>query len=174
MIFFSERNGLHADEQPGTNVVDAVSFQNLTPEQDYSVFGEMFGVNMKTAYRIDLHAALVELACREEGEGETVKIVTKTGVEKFDGDRGTVTFESGEEASAELVVAADGVKSIAAAHINGVDCPPLESSDTVVFRFTLAKEDVLSDPLAQQLLDAGPGMCTFKYATNHSRLKYPR
>lgn len=156
----------HADLNPATNVVSAESLEVLAPEADFRKSDEEFGIRMKTAYRVDLHAALVDLATRGDDAGAPVRIVTKAGIESFDGDNGTVVFESGEVATADLVVAADGVKSIAAAHINGAQCPPLESSDTIVFRFTLPKEDILSDPLAKQLLDAGPGMCTFNVGSD--------
>ena len=148
----------------GTNVVDAKSLKNLAPVSDFSNWGEKFGIRMKTAYRVNLHAALVELACSTDDKGEPVKIVTKAGVEAFDGDNGAVKFESGETAAADLIIAADGVKSTAAEYTNGADCGPLESSDTIVFRFTLPKEAILSDPVTKPLLDAGPGMCTYTSA----------
>lgn len=120
-----------------------------------------FGMKMMAAYRIDIHPVLVELARSEEGEGEPVEIVTRADVEGYDGEKGGVVFASGETRMADLVIAADGVKSSAAAYINDLECPAVDSSDTIVFRFTLSEEQMLSDPLTAPLLDAGAGMCTF-------------
>ena len=153
----------------GTNIVSAVNLEARAEEQDCRDWKRQFGVGMKTAYRIDLHAALVELATATTGEGEPVNIVTTAGVKDWNYKTGTVTFESGRMAEADLVIAADGVKSTAAAHINGPDCPEIDSSGTIVFRFILPKELILSDPLTKPLLDAGPGMCSFNVSPTADR-----
>lgn len=153
----------------GTNIVRAETLDTMAPFQDFRGYDKQFGIQMVTAYRISMHAALVDLACEEEDEGEPVTIVTSCGVESFDGDNGSVTLESGEKVTGDLIIAADGVKSSAAAHINGPDCPPLESSDTIVYRFTLPEDTILSDLLTKELLDAGPGMCNFNVGPTGDR-----
>ena len=145
----------------GTNVVSATTLESMAPAHDASKWDEEFGIRMKNAYRIDLHSALLDLACRQSDEGDPVRVVTSAGIDTFDADDGSVILESGETVAADLIVAADGVKSTAAAHINGPSCPALESSDTIVFRFTLPMESILADPLTKPLLDAGPGYVSF-------------
>ena len=144
-----------------TNIVRTDTLDNMAPENDFRVYETNFGIRMKTAYRIDLHAELVRVACSETGEGEPVQIMTRFGVDVYDGDGGAVTFESGETAKADLMIAADGVKSMAAQHIVGPDCPEIDSSGTIVYRFTVARDRILADPLTKPLLDAGFGVCTF-------------
>lgn len=145
----------------GTNVVNAKTLESIAPQSSQRELGRNLGIQTKTAYRIDWHHALVELAQSGEGEGHLVTLVTRMGVESWDGASGTVKFENGETASADLIVAADGVKSTAARHILGPDCPELDSSGTIVYRFTLPREKILADPVTKPLLGAGPGMCTF-------------
>jgi salicylate hydroxylase len=97
------------------------------------------------AYRIDLHATLLDLARGEEGEGIPVEIVPSARVAEFDGDNGTMILESGKRIMADLIIAADGVKSNAAKHIMGEACPELESSTTLVYRWTIPTDRVLAD-----------------------------
>ena len=78
-------------------------------------------------------------------------------------------FESGVSATADLVIAAHGVKSTAAAHIIGSDYPEIDPSGTIVYRFTPAKEDVVSNPRTKPLLDAGYGMCTVNISPTADR-----
>lgn len=150
----------------GTNVNSASSLESIAPVHDASEWDKEFGIRMKNAYRIDLHSALLDLACRQSGQGDPVKVITSAGVDRFDGDNGYMVLESGETVTADLVVAADGVKSSAAAHINGPSCPALDSGDTIVYRFTLPMESILADPLTKPLLDAGPGWVSFNVASD--------
>lgn len=146
----------------GTYVVDGAMLQPKVPYMDYSDMDELFGVRMKTAYRIDLHASLLELARSEDGEGTPVTVLRGANVVDFDATNGAVVLEkNGETVTADLVIAADGVRSNAARHILGDCCPEVESSGTVVYRFTLPTERLLNYPETAHLLSAGPGVTTF-------------
>ncbi|KAF2168034.1 hypothetical protein M409DRAFT_21480 [Zasmidium cellare ATCC 36951] len=149
----------------GTHVVKADNLEILS-WQDYSNLNERLGFRVKTAYRPDLHAALVELATGA-GEGEAVIIKTKTGVAEWNAEAGSLVLEDGAVLTADLIIAADGVKSQAAKHIlePHLTCPSIDSSSTIVYRFTLPTAKIKNDPEMSHLLDAGDGICTFNVST---------
>jgi salicylate hydroxylase len=145
----------------GSDYVDATSLEHLKPVNDQQDFGQRFGLMMKTAYRIDLHAALLELARGSEGAGEPVRIVTAARVDRVNAEDGKVTFASGDTVIADLVVAVDGVKSSAAQSINGAETPVLDSTGTIVYRFTLSQEAILEEGTTNRLIDGEPRMSSF-------------
>ena len=150
----------------GTNVVNAATLENMAPTMDWRDFDVRYGLRFKTAYRIDLHEELVRVAMAaetSESSGRPVTIRAETAVTSYNGDSGSVTLATGEVLAADLIVAADGVRSQAAAKqiMAPQACPEIDSSSTVVYRFSLPTKDVLSDPDTAHLLSAGDGMCTF-------------
>ncbi|HEY1478723.1 MAG TPA: FAD-dependent monooxygenase [Gaiellales bacterium] len=90
---------------------------------DGSVIGEVtlgdqvlrqFGASYWCALRSDVHAALVETATEQAGDGPPVEIVLGarvTGVSTSGPDRATVTIEGGREQSGDVVIGADGIRS---------------------------------------------------------------
>ncbi|KAK4546641.1 hypothetical protein LTR36_001858 [Oleoguttula mirabilis] len=153
----------------GTNIVDAATLEPKAPMLDQSGWGRQFGVRMKTAYRIDLHANLLELARSDKGEGPPVKVLARAGVLEIDADNASITLENGETIKADILIAADGVRSKAAKHIVGNDCPEVQSSGTIVYRFTLPTERLLNDPETAHLLSAGAGITTFNVSPKGDR-----
>ncbi|KAK5114754.1 hypothetical protein LTR85_010067 [Meristemomyces frigidus] len=153
----------------GTNIVDASTLQTKAPSLDQSRWGEQYGIGMQTAYRIDLHATLLELARSPDGQGPQVKVLAQAGVLEFDADDAAITLENGEIIKADLLIAADGVRSKAARHVVGDDCPEVESSGTIVYRFTLPTERILKDPDTAHLLAAGDGIATFNVSPKGDR-----
>ncbi|KAK4505039.1 hypothetical protein PRZ48_003002 [Zasmidium cellare] len=148
-------------EYTGACVVKADDLEVIS-QQIFADLDQRYGFMMKTAYRPDLHAALVELATGV-GEGEAVTIKTKTAVADWNAEEGSLVLEDGTVLTADLIIAADGVKSHAAKHVLEPDipCPTIDSSSTIVYRFTLPTAKVKADPEISHLLDAGNGMCTF-------------
>lgn len=130
----------------GVSYVHADTLEQIRPPTSYEDYREQFGIMNQTAYRINLHAALLDLARSEEGNGDAVKVYSKTVVQSFDAEHGAVVLESGQRVVADLVVAADGVRSSAAAHILPSSlCPAIDSSGIVVYRFTLREGACQSD-----------------------------
>lgn len=148
----------------GANINSADELKHLKETVNQEVEVEGGRMRMKCAYRPDLLAALLERV-REEG----VKIETGKKVVRW-GD-GEVEFEGGEVRKGGLIVAADGVRSQAAEYVMGGSgvCPPLDSSGTIVYRFTLPTEKILNDPEIAFLLDAGPGMCSFNVSPDRKK-----
>lgn len=148
----------------GANINSADELKHLKETVNQEVEVEGWGMRMKCAYRPDLLAALLERV-REEG----VKIETGRKVVRW--VDGVIEFEDGEVKSGGLIVAADGVRSQAAEYVMGGSelCPSLDSSGTIVYRFTLPTEEILNDPEIAFLLDAGPGMCSFNVSPDRRK-----
>ena len=152
-----------------TTMVRADNLEQIRSIADLTVFEKVFGIHMHTAYRPDLHAALVELATAQDGQGPPVRIIDTCGVTVFDAEAGAVALSDGMSVSADVVVAADGIHSSAPSAVNGVHCPELEATGTVVHRFTLPASAILKDPETADLLRAGPDTNTFYVASDNTK-----
>lgn len=69
------------------------------PSQDYYNF-----------HRIDIHKQLLKSAFEEPGEGPTCVLKVNHKATEVDYDQGLLRFENGIEESADLIVAADGIR----------------------------------------------------------------
>lgn len=95
---------------------------------------ERYGAPSLAAHRVDLHNALREM-CVEIG----VKVHEKVTVVKYDAQEGIVMLEDGKNLRADVVVAADGVKSKAHKWVIGEESPATRSRLRNV-RFTLSTD----------------------------------
>lgn len=148
----------------GANISSADELKHLKETVNQEVEVEGWGMRMKCAYRPDLLAALLERV-KEEG------LMIETGKKVVRWGDGEVEFEGGEVRKGELIVAADGVRSQAPEYVMGGSgvCPTLDSSGTIVYRFTLPTEKILNDPEIAFLLDAGHGMCSFNVSPDRKK-----
>ncbi|MTE17455.1 NAD(P)-binding protein [Nocardia sp. CT2-14] len=114
---------------------DAVDGEELTA-LDLRDLEREYGFPYMVIHRSDLHALLLE-ACRDAG----VELCTEQGVVAYgqDADKATVTTESGTVHEAAVVIAADGLHSVARTLL--VDDEPV-SSAYVAYRGTVAVAEV--------------------------------
>ncbi|KAL0780618.1 hypothetical protein CaCOL14_001953 [Colletotrichum acutatum] len=84
-----------------------------------------YGSERMIYHRVDLHDALKSAATRNEGNVNPVEIQTGCVVRKCDPEAGTVTLESREVLSADLIVGADGIKSVLRQSIIGKEAPAI-------------------------------------------------
>ncbi|KAK4442748.1 salicylate hydroxylase [Podospora aff. communis PSN243] len=84
----------------------------------------IFGKGLYFAHRVDLHESLKELVVSEKGVGRPVRVCLGRAVVGYDADRAEVTLADGEVVRADLVVAADGVHSVAVEAVLGRRNPP--------------------------------------------------
>ncbi|KAL2412561.1 hypothetical protein ABEF91_000879 [Exophiala dermatitidis] len=73
---------------------------------------EQFGADRILYHRQDLHSALRNAAVSPEREGKPVDIRTASPVVACDAENATVTLADGDVLQADLVIGADGIKSV--------------------------------------------------------------
>lgn len=113
-----------------------------------------YGAPSLASHRVDLHNALRELATMEGGEGLPVDVREGVSVVGYDPEGGSVTVQDGSVMKADLVVAADGVKSKAHKWIIGEERPATLSRLSNV-RFCMSTETLESNPKLKDTLIKG-------------------
>lgn len=106
---------------------------------DLSNHESRFGAPYWQVFRPDYHTILLDAAI-QAGANLRAGCIVK----EYDPPNGSVTLESGEVVKGDLVIAADGVKSISRKAI-GQNVEPHETGDTC-FRTVIPGEILLSDP----------------------------
>uniref|UniRef100_L2GJA6 ABC transporter n=1 Tax=Colletotrichum fructicola (strain Nara gc5) TaxID=1213859 RepID=L2GJA6_COLFN len=84
-----------------------------------------YGAERMVYHRVDLHDALKEAATRETPDDGPVIVRTGCVVASCDPDAGVVKLESGEEIVGDLVVGADGIKSVLRQAVIGKEAPAI-------------------------------------------------
>jgi salicylate hydroxylase len=140
---------------------------------DYSDVDVKYGAPWYMAHRADLHTALKDLAIDAQSPGRPVHIFTRSKVVEIDPDVGAITFANLSTVTADLVVAADGVHSGAAALVLGDDIPATPTGMSA-FRWLLPHGDLLADPRTSHFLVNDEGrMKIFKGKEDHRLVWYP-
>ncbi|EGY16165.1 hypothetical protein VD0002_g1119 [Verticillium dahliae] len=106
---------------------------------DLSRHPEVYGAPYWQIYRPDYHSILVKAAAKAGAvirKGQTVV--------DYKPEEATVVLESGETLRGDLIIAADGVKSLAR-KVMGLNIEPHETGDTC-FRVVVPRERLTSDP----------------------------
>ncbi|TGZ77296.1 FAD/NAD(P)-binding domain-containing protein [Ascodesmis nigricans] len=106
-----------------------------------------YGAPYLHIHRGDFHEVLVEKA-RELG----VEIVLNAKVTAIDFEAPAVTIETGKTFTADLVVAADGLKSRCRELFLGRADPPKDTGD-LAYRILVKTEDMKQDPLLRELTE---------------------
>ncbi|EXJ72809.1 uncharacterized protein A1O5_03957 [Cladophialophora psammophila CBS 110553] len=125
------------------------------------------------AHRVDLHDALKTKCVSSEGPGEPVNVLLSSRVVAWD-PAGSITIQNGRQMSADLVIAADGIHSLAHEAILGHRVPATPSGITAI-RFILKTETLLRDPVTAEIMDDGDGCFAFYFDANRKTylLRYP-
>lgn len=117
------------------------------PFVDHSRCLSIFGSPLYYSHRVDLHESLKRLATDPEGPGIPVKIHLKSEVAKYDPDGPSLILGNGTIVTADLVIAADGVHSIAGEAILGMQNQPQPANhNNCCYRFLIPKAELEADP----------------------------
>ncbi|CEL05231.1 Putative Catalytic activity: salicylate NADH O(2) <=_ catechol NAD() H(2)O CO(2) [Aspergillus calidoustus] len=121
--------------------------------QDGSLLGTMpvnktFGQQV-VIHRADLHNALVEKAL----ELENVELRVNSHVTNVDFDSTTVTLANGTAVGADIVIAADGIKSALRDHLLGEDASKPMATGDAAYRIMLTRSVMESDPELKKLIE---------------------
>ncbi|KAF9871010.1 hypothetical protein CkaCkLH20_11427 [Colletotrichum karsti] len=84
-----------------------------------------YGAERMVYHRVDLHDALKDAASKESEEDGPVTVRTGCVVQTCDPDAGIVTLECGEEIEGDLIIGADGIKSVLRRAVIGKEAPAI-------------------------------------------------
>ncbi|KAK1750154.1 hypothetical protein QBC47DRAFT_439333 [Echria macrotheca] len=121
---------------------------------DFAPLGEMvgklFGKPFYFAHRVDLHEALRKLAIGEEGAGKPAVLHLNSRIESYDPEAALITLRTGEVVQGDIVIAADGVHSLAIEYVLGRPNPakPQELYNGC-YRFLIPASELDADPETQ-------------------------
>ncbi|KAL3464960.1 hypothetical protein BJX64DRAFT_285828 [Aspergillus heterothallicus] len=121
--------------------------------QDGSLLGTMpvnktFGQQV-VIHRADLHNALIEKAL----ELENVELRVNSHVTDVDFDFTTVTLANGSVVEADIIVAADGIKSSIRDHLLGEDASKPTATGDAAYRIMLTRSVMENDPDLKRLIE---------------------
>ncbi|CAF9940061.1 MAG: hypothetical protein ALECFALPRED_008417 [Alectoria fallacina] len=120
------------------------------------------------AYRPQLHQQLLQVAL-DSG----VKVLSGQRVESVDTGKTTIKLADGVTASADLVIAADGLHSAVRSHvIDSTRFSPKPSTGQSAIRFMLSKSVVQNDSIMSTMVDEDSHMFSWK-GNNKRILVYP-
>ncbi|KAF2482462.1 hypothetical protein BDY17DRAFT_298563 [Neohortaea acidophila] len=127
-----------------------------------------------SAHRQDYTFALKDLATRKEGAGPPAEVRHNCNVTSYDPSNGSVTLASGDVLEADLVVAADGVRSKAHECIVGHECPA-QLTGLSNIRFVLPTDLLLAQPSFKDLIQRGVEgrACLYVDTENNVIIHYP-
>lgn len=128
------------------DTVDGTNLRRIAC-QDLSKSVDRFGAPFLSVHRVDLHDELLRLA--QEGPGGAVLRLSSSVVE-VNPDQGSVTLADGSVKSADLIVAADGLHSVARAAVASLASP--RDTKLSAFRFLLPTDTVRAHPAGKELL----------------------
>ena len=132
------------------------------------------GGTILVAHRVDLHGMLRKHAARENGLGKPASLRNGVNVIAYEPEEGLVRLGDGTTEKADLIIAADGVHSIAASIANEFHCPAIFTNVTQI-RFMISTERILGDPETASILKDGPNDAGFYVSPGRSGylVRYP-
>ncbi|KAH3671334.1 hypothetical protein OGAPHI_000557 [Ogataea philodendri] len=109
---------------------------------DLGDYEKSFGVPYYNLHRVDIHDLLLKCALSEEMEGIPCKLLVDHKALSVDAENGKVKFENGYEAAHDLIVAADGIRSLTREQIGNE--PNFTPSTSCCFRCLFDTKEVLA------------------------------
>lgn len=107
---------------------------------------ETHGAPYYLVHRADLHTALLETA-----EAAGVQVLRNKKIIAYDFSSPAAVNDAGEIFTADLIIAADGIKSIARPLLTGQEDRPRDTGD-VAYRILIPGDKLLADPLLATLI----------------------
>lgn len=156
-----ERFGLGAEMKSLSPLVQEIAYRRW---EDGAVLGkthlggyalERYGAPYLQLHRADVHFGLLDVATSEHGEGPAAQIVTNalvTSVDLSDPTQPAVVTDAGERYAADVVIGADGIRSVVRQATGGPD-EVLDSGD-MCFRVLFDGKSVKDDPATRVFADS--------------------
>lgn len=123
------------------------TLQTLNFEKTGEGVAKKFGRPFYLAHRVDLHLALRRLAFETKGAEQPVDLHLKSDVVAYDPETPCITLSTNEVVKADVVIAADGIHSIAVETILGHPNPPQpQKLYNGCLRFLIPRDELEADP----------------------------
>lgn len=125
--------------------------------QDLSKATERFGAAYVAVHRVDLHEELMRLAKLNQPGG--VELHLSSRVVRIDADAGQIELIDGRREEADLIIGADGIRSVSRKAIsestdgNGSSTDAATSTGLSAFRFLVPTESLQTDAAGKELLE---------------------
>ncbi|KAK6865117.1 hypothetical protein PG995_001645 [Apiospora arundinis] len=148
----------HVVEAAGMRMVDADDLEPVLTEEFQSLKGE-FGAKMGFYHRAELHRVLREMAQSKDGSqpGKPVKLRLGEAVAHVDCENGVICMDCGVQATKDLVVVADGIRSQLVKNVTGRK-EPAKDLGWSAYRCLIPMDSVLEDQDLRGLFaSAAPG-----------------
>nr|POF15431.1 fad-dependent monooxygenase ops4 [Quercus suber] len=142
------------------DVFDAVDLRLLN-KMDLSDAEQVFGAPVLSVHRVDMHNELLRIAKQPHGQSPGVQIHLSSKVAGGNALEGYIDLEDGTRHYADLVVAADGVRSVLRPLVTEKETKSIPTGFGA-FRFLIPSQKFLDDPHLAKLLDQkSPGSTLF-------------
>ena len=124
---------------------------------DFSMSVEKFGDSCWAVHRIDLHNELLRLATSKDTT-KSNPVTLRLGAQVVDASTdGSITLKDGSRHTADLIVAADGLRSVLRDTVLTRDAKAPSPSGLSAFRFLVDTKMLKDNAKLVQILDRDPG-----------------
>lgn len=144
------RLGFDFGKARGCRVTNWDTFDGLSLDKiaslDLEDADSRYGAPLMTVHRVNLHNELLRLATvGDSDEGPKVKLLLNSTVVGANAEEGTVRLADGSTRRADLIVAADGVKSVLKSAVLGPEAPKATATGLNIFRCMIPTKDIQDD-----------------------------
>jgi salicylate hydroxylase len=105
---------------------------------DLGDYRTRFGTDYNNFHRIDLHNVLKETAISQSGSGKPCKLEVWHKATSVDAENGVIAFENGNTVTADVIIAADGIRSLSREQIGVV--PNIKASTSCCYRCIISAD----------------------------------
>ncbi|WYZ36104.1 hypothetical protein EsH8_X_000751 [Colletotrichum jinshuiense] len=118
-----------------------------------------YGAERMVYHRVDLHNALKDAATRETPKNGPVVVRTGCVVKSCDPEAGVVKLESDEEIAGDLLVGADGIKSVIRKAVIGKEAPAIPTGFSA-YRLIIDSSELEKDKEFTSVVDPKESITT--------------
>ncbi|KAL4876330.1 hypothetical protein BJY04DRAFT_210640 [Aspergillus karnatakaensis] len=149
-------------KERGSMVDQAFEIYNLDEERQLRIpllTKDKYGAERMMYHRADLHQTLKERATSPDFPGRGATLRTSSRVASCDPEKGTVTLTSGEVLSADLIIGADGIKSVVRNAVLGEQVAA-QPTGLSAYRMMVSTEILEREPDFAKVIDPRKGCTT--------------
>jgi salicylate hydroxylase len=111
---------------------------DVTSTYDLGDYRARFGTDYNNFHRIDIHNVLKDTATSQSGKGEPCKLEVWHKATSIDAEQGKIVFENGNETTVDVIIAADGIRSLSREQIGVI--PKFVASTSCCYRCIISAD----------------------------------